>query len=449
MQIASFVAKCAVCLAVLVAAFLALEGFALQFSDSARIVANLQQAAATGVLPATNYPMSPYGDAVLRFDMFSECTAFSTNLRNTDKPLLFRLAATPFIGPSSAHRCDPLRAALADAKTAADTPYFRYWHGYDIYLHPLLSYMSLQNIHRINALLLIGALAVLTARLVAWFGLLAAPAFLIPFALSSDLLTVPAVSAHTPFLVWVFASVAGFALLIERKAVTEPEALTLVFCLGAITNFFDVLYNPTLAPTLLAFLVLWQQMSRKPEPPTMRSAIAFAGGVVVSWFAGYILAWAAKWTFAAAILGIHVVVPDVINAMLFRIDGPVPGVSAEKLSFFTPLYSAFDQVGFALILICVAVAALFVAGYFIAGRLAKSDLISFALLQLPLTLPLLEAQILRNHTIIHAGFVSRTFVLFGVLPLLAALAVCRRPARFSKTFPGRASSKSFASIPSS
>jgi hypothetical protein len=132
--------------------------------------------------------------------------------------------------------------------------------------------------------------------------------------------------------------------------------------------------------------------------------------------------------------------------MLFRIDGPVPGIPATKIGFFTPTYSALDQVGFALILTCVAVAALLVAGYFVAGRLARSDLIRFAVLQLPLTLPLLEAQILRNHTIIHAGFVSRTFVLFAVLPLLAALAVCRRPSTAPKTLPGCASSKSFASV---
>jgi len=145
-------------------------------------------------------------------------------------------------------------------------------------------------------------------------------------------------------------------------------------------------------------------------------------------------------------LGVDVVIADVINAMLFRIDGPVPGIPATKISFFTPAYTAFDQAGFALILTCVAVATLLVTGYFIAGRIARSDLIRFAVLQLPLTLPVLEAQILRNHTIIHAGFVSRTFVLFAVLPLLAALAVCRRPTTFPETLLGCTSSKSFVSV---
>jgi len=225
------VARCAICFSVLVASFIAHEALALISSDR-RIIATLQQAVAAGILPATNYPMSPYGDVALRFDMFNECVALSTTLGNGGKSLMYRLAATPFIGPVHEHRCDPLRAALHTGDVTADTPYFRYWHGHQIYLRPLLSLITLQEIHRINALLLICALGVLIARLVAWFGVLAAPAFLIPFALGSDLLTVPAVSVHTLFLVWTFASVALFSYSIERNALTQSDGLTVMFCLG-------------------------------------------------------------------------------------------------------------------------------------------------------------------------------------------------------------------------
>ncbi len=422
------VAQCALCFSVLVASFVALEALALTFSSDRRIIATLQQAVAAGVLPATNYPMSPYGDVVLRFDMFEECTALSTNLGNAGKSLLYRLAATPFIGPAREHRCDPLRAALHTGDVTADTPYFRYWHGHQIYLRPLLSLITLQEIHRINALLLIGALGILIARLVAWFGVLAAPAFLIPFALGSDLLTVPAVSVHTLFLVWTFASVAGFSYSIERNVLTQSDELTVVFCLGAIANYFDLLFNLALAPTLLAFLVLWHRMSRECDPPAIRAAIGAAVAVVTVWFVGYALAWAAKWTFAAMVLGVDVVVPDIVKQMLLRIDAPVPGVAADAIGLLTPAHHVFDEVGFTLLFTCIGLAGLFLAGHFIAGRLERIDLVRFAVLQLPLIVPFVQVEILRNHTIIHAGFVSRTFVLFGVLPLLAALAVYRSPA---------------------
>ena len=427
-----FLAKYALCVAVLVASFLALEALALRFSSDQRIIANLQRAIATGVLPETNYPMSPYGDVVLRFDMFEECTALSTNLGNTSKSLLYRLAATPFIGLASEHRCDPLRAALRSGEATANTPYFRYWHGHQIYLRPLLSVTTLQGIHRINALLLIGALALLIARLVTLFGVLAASAFLVPFALGSDLLTVPAVSVHALYLVWTFASVAGFSYAIERNALTQAEGLTVVFCLGAISNFFDLMFNPVLAPTLLAFLVLWHRMARECDPGAIRSAILVAARVVTSWFAGYALVWAVKWAFAATILGVNVVVPDIVKEILFRIDGPVPGVAAEAIGLLTPARKVFDEVGFTLILTCIGLAVLLLAGHLIAGRLAKFDLVRFAVLQLPLIVPFVQVEILRNHTIIHAGFVSRTFVLFAVLPLLAALAVCRSPTAIAK-----------------
>jgi hypothetical protein len=445
-RIPRLLGRCALCLSILVASFLALEGLALRFSNDARIIANLQQAVAAGVLPAANYPVSPYGDTMLRYDMFEECTALSTNLGNEDKPLLFRLAETPFIGPASEHRCDPLRVALRTGAVATSSPYFRYWHGYQIYLRPLLSFMPLQKIHRINALLLIGAVAILIARLVAWFGIMAAPAFLIPFALGSDLLTVPAVSVHTLFLAWTFASVGFFAYAIQRRAVTHPQALTVVFCLGAVANYFDLLFNPTLAPTLLAFLVLWERMSREPHPHSIRGAIAAAAGVVVVWFSGYALAWASKWMFASAVLGVDVVVPDVMNAILFRIDGPVPGLAADAIGLFTPAYRALGEVGFTLIFTCIGIATLVLAGHFIAGRLTRSDIVDFAVLQLPLIVPLARAEILRNHTIIHAGFVSRTFVLFAVLPLIGALAVCHRSLAHRKKPHAFFTSKVIASV---
>lgn len=420
-------AKYGLCCALLIASFMGLEALALKFPSDTRIIASLQQAVAAGVLPTTNYPMSPYGDVVLRFDMFEECTALSTNLGNGGKSLMYRLAATPFIGLAREHRCDPLRTALQTGEVTAHTPYFRYWHGHQVYLRPLLSIMTLQAIHRVNALLLIGALAILIIRLVAWFGVLAAPAFLIPFALGSDLLTVPAVSVHTLFLVWTFASVAGFSYLLEHKALTQREGLTVVFCLGAIANYFDLMFNPTLAPTLLAFLVLWDGMSRECDPPAIRGAILSAAGLVAVWFVGYVLAWVVKWAFAATVLGVGVVVPDIVKEIFFRINGPVPGVAADAIGLLTPAHHVFHEVGFTLILTCIGLSALFLAGHFIAGRLAKIDLVRFAVLQLPLILPFAQVEILRNHTIIHAGFVSRTFVLFGVLPLLAALAVYRSP----------------------
>ena len=107
---------------------------------------------------------------------------------------------------------------------------------------------------------------------------------------------------------------------------------------------------------------------------------------------------------------------------------PCPASQPTDIWPVDPRYRAFDEVGFTLILTCITITAFFLTWHFIAGRLAIIDLVRFAVLQLPLLVPFVQVEIMRNHTIIHSGFVSRTFVLFGVLPLLAALAVCRSPA---------------------
>src|SRR5437016_5632648 len=110
---------CALCLAALVAGLLALEALALRFANDARIIKNLQTALAQGVLPATNDVMSPYGHAYPRFDTFSECIALSTNLGNEEKPLFYRLAATPTLRRPKEHPCDVLRTALRSGHIVA------------------------------------------------------------------------------------------------------------------------------------------------------------------------------------------------------------------------------------------------------------------------------------------------------------------------------------------
>lgn len=420
--------SCAGWLAVLVGSFLVLEALALRFSSDARIAAHLQSAFAQGVLPTGEQGMSPYGDTGHRYDDFTECLALSTNLGNENEPLLYRLAATPHYSVPKEAPCESLQAGLRAGSVAANREYFRYWHGAQIYLRPLLSLMPLAALHRLNALVLIAALALLMHRLVAWFGILAAPAFLVPFAFGSDLLTVPAVSVHALLLAWVFGSAAIFGFVLERRLLTGTARLTIAFCLGAITNFFDVLFNPPLAPALFAFLVLFWEMSGKHGKPAIGRAIAHAAGIVAVWFTGYALAWVAKWTFSAAILGVHKVAADIAHQIAFKIDGAIPDAPLGSIAFFTPTYLVLAQVGFPLILTCVGLAVIALAARcLIHGTTARADLAYFSVLQLPLLVPGLWGQIVRNHTIIHAGFVSRSFVLVAVLPLLGALAVWRRP----------------------
>jgi hypothetical protein len=45
---------------------------------------------------------------------------------------------------------------------------------------------------------------------------------------------------------------------------------------------------------------------------------------------------------------------------------------------------------------------------------------TFLVLCIPLLIPICWVEIFRNHSIIHVGFVSRTFALFAIIPIIAA-----------------------------
>src|SRR3974390_371254 len=83
----------------------------------------------------------------------------------------------------------------------------------------------------------------------------AAPAFMLPLLLGSDLLIIPLSTNQTLSLIWIFFSVGVVASAIERLG-SGGRTLVVVFAMGAIANYFDLLINPPLAPALIAFLVM-------------------------------------------------------------------------------------------------------------------------------------------------------------------------------------------------
>ena len=200
-----------------------------------------------------------------------------------------------------------------------------------------------------------------------------------------------------------------------------------------IANFFDISFNPPLAPTLLAFVLLEQRVPRGADPREIGPAVAAAAGIVAVWFAGFMLAWTSKWVFAAAILGADPVLPNIWGKILLRTDGLVPDVPPETIGFFTPAYDALDQAGFPLIAICVGLAVAALVLRLIVSGFSTAELAGFAVRRLPLIIPVGWVGLARNHSIIHAGFVSRSFILFAVFPLLAALDAWRGTPRTAPT----------------
>ncbi len=424
------------CFLLLLGVFCALILAGLSFTDDRSVAAHLRQGFERGALPRAEYPTSVFGHHDHQFDMFSECVGLGVNLGNVGDPLLRRLAASPYVGPAdpatpavvgAGSPCHDLDKALEGGGAVANLPYFRFWHGYQFYMRAILSNWNLGTLHWLNALLLFGSLIYLAWAFSLRFGPGAWLATLAPMAIATDLLSVPLVTVHSISLTSSFLFAAIVAHMRSRTTgLTTAIGLT-AFCGGAVFNFLSMFFNPPLAPTLMAFAMLAFPSSRDPAARKWAGEID-AVEIALLWFLGFGLTWIAKWLLAMTAFDPMEVLATIrssaqgehYKAVLFPDRYPDIG------SPFTPtLMALFGSTLLAPTILLSWVAAALIAARPLA-RGAGGRIAAFFRLQIPLLIPLLWCEVFRLHSVEHAGYVSRNFVVFAILPLLTALLVAAR-----------------------
>ena len=418
------IAACCLSYAVMIAVFVAALVLALKLSSDSHIRSNLSDAVKLRLLTAEDQT-SPYGGMVLTDD---ECVSLTLNLSNEDKSVIYRIAASPWMGPQPAKFCELcacLVNAIKDPSAKADYSYFRFWHGYQVYVRPMLSVMSYSDMRRLNAILLFSAFGLFCYQFARVFGLLAWPILVVSFAYAGDLLGASLVAVHAVPLTWLFLSIAIIGVVLDRRGTDAAVTIT-VFAAGAVYNFLSLLYNPPLALALLNFLVLAKRLSEPGEPRFLR-ALTETIAITLIWLSGYGLAWLAKWVLAASLFGVDAVATNVMDAASGASyhDSEAQAEWIRSMGFIDPSWIILSRAPNLLVLIAVAwgVAITVLAWRAVSGRLSREALLTFLVLQLPLLIPITWSWILRSASVEHIGFTYRNFVPLAVLPLLATLLI--------------------------
>lgn len=406
--------------------FVAVLALTLSATSDQRITAQLKRGLERGVMERASYPRSPYGHIGHSYDMFTDCIAFGTNLNNADVGLWERIAASPYVGSggrSVSGSCEMLADGLAENTAKADLPYLRFWQGYQTYTRSLLSITSLENLRRTTALLLYGVLLFCVYRLARVFGPWTWPIVLLPFFGVGDFLVLPLIVSHAVPMVWIWLSVIGVLLILQRAP--GPYTLLLpvfVFSAGAILNFVSMLLNPPFAPALMALLVIADGIER--EGRATWETVLYAGVLSFLWFAGYVVAWALKWLLAGVVLGRETVISDLAST-----TGKYSALdTSQALSFLDATWRNLSLNSFVLVseAAAFALAIMAVAWVMMYRRGTRQDVWDFLALLSPLLVIVAWVEGNRAHSAWHSGYVSRSFVLFSVIPLLAAAFVWRR-----------------------
>ena len=194
--------------------------------------------------------------------------------------------------------------------------YSRYWHGYLVFLKPLLYFFTYSQIRIINYIVLGGLLIWLTILLFQAYGKEMTVAFL--FSL---------------FMVWPFiiprcmqyctmsytTLVALIVLLKSRKNwENNPSYLSHFFLIvGICTSYVDLLTFPIVSYGMCMVVVL-AGLKNKSSVDNILYAIRY--GII--WSIGYIGMWAGKWILGTFVLGKDVI-REAIAQIFFRASGTI------------------------------------------------------------------------------------------------------------------------------
>ena len=306
---------------------------------------------------------------------------------------------------------DSLLGHYVDGKTFDyEFIYGRYWHGYLVWLKPLLSMTDLRGIRAVN-----GLCQFTLAALTAWLMFKREKRLILPFLLTWLMLMPVALAKCMQFSACYYLAVGGTIVLLAAKTGRPDHRTVMVFVfIGIATAFFDFLSYPIATFGIPA--VVW--LALFPDDSTGRRL----GKLIKSgfgWGLGYFGMWASKWSIGSALTGTDLVA-DAANALEkrtsgFSWDGTVRYTISECLS---DNFTAFFRTPFTVLVILFLAAAVGLCLMRRSDRRPGSSLFPYALTA---ALPILWYAFTLNHSVIHFWFTNKALSVF-VFAIMCGLA---------------------------
>lgn len=178
-----------------------------------------------------------------------------------------------------------------------EVPYYQYWHGYLLFIKPLLFLTTYQNIRIINGILQ----SVLLAALVYLMYRKGLKAYILPYLLGIAFLMPVAVALSLQFSsCYYIMTIGSILVLLAGKRLDSSDYLLFLY-LGIATSYFDFLTYPVATlgiPAVFYFLL------QKAEP--IRESFLRGFRICFSWGFGYVSMWAGKWVLGSLVTGTNV-----------------------------------------------------------------------------------------------------------------------------------------------
>ncbi len=294
--------------------------------------------------------------------------------------------------------------------------YQRYWHGYLIFVKPLMMFMNYQSLRVLNTILqfilLLGTCFLLIRRgkskyLVSWILIYL---MLMPVVLGKCL------TFSDCYYIFMIASA---CLLVLKPEALERYSFFVFLNIGIAVAFFDFLTYPmvTFGIPMVVYLMLSEQDSVTEKIKKMISSGA-------AWCFGYGVMWVSKWAVATLITGENAFAEAFERVMLRASNASKDGTERYgKLGSIWVNYRTFFRTP--VLILAIAVTIFLIIRYFLKGRIsvkaAFQTLFPYFIVSLA---PMVWYAFAVNHSVIHYWFTNKACAvtllafLFGLTELV-------------------------------
>lgn len=288
-------------------------------------------------------------------------------------------------------------AQRTDAPALEPFSYARYWHGYLIWLRPLLLVTTITGVRVVQYVVLAALFAAVVWLLRRRCGLRAA----FWFVVSQLLVTVFWVPHQVQYFTTFCIAYAGCAWVLARPRRAGQLSIALVV-LGTCTAFCDLLVTPII--TLGLPVAVWLCCLPQRAASGARQCLPVIGGSLC-WGAGYAMCWGLKWVLATLITGQDIIGDAIHQAGVRTTADTWHGMELSWGNIFRFVGDTLSQRG--LLWPVVLVVILCIAAFLLCLRNKEA-----LLRALPIGLTALMAPVwlalLRTHSIQHGWFTWRS-----------------------------------------
>lgn len=187
--------------------------------------------------------------------------------------------------------------------------YPRYWHGYLVFLKPLLEFMDYYSIRMLNAVVQL-LLVVLVSCLLAWRKM---KGYIIPYLLSYLMLMPIALTKSLQYSTCFYIlTVAMAAILLLYNKEKGNRIFFLFLNIGIATSYFDFLTYPIATFGVPAVLLLLMH-----SDCALERRLSLFTKAMFCWGFGYAGMWSLKWIIASLITGNNVILNG-LRSLLYR-----------------------------------------------------------------------------------------------------------------------------------